>query len=219
MYRISPLRALVGGLVAGAMASFVQALFFKATARVMPAQPEGAFVPVEPAQHGEMATHTVARRFVEGMMSRELTPDSKALAGQIVHYAFGSLWGGLYGILGETYPGLRTPVGMIAYSTAVWGVGDNLVLPAFQLSAWPQAYPAKNHAYAWAAHVAYGAALWGSYEAIERVPWATALQIILLRRAVDKVQSRLGDRIREPIAALAPLVRKPLKKLGRQLRV
>ena len=218
MYRISPLRALVGGLVAGAMASFVQNLFFKATARVMPGQPEGAFAPVEPAQHGEMPTHTVARRFVEGLMARDLSPDAKALGGQVVHYAFGSLWGGLYGILGETFPGLRTPVGMALYGTAVWGIGDNFILPAFQLSGWPTAYPAKNHVYAWTAHLAYGAALWGSYEAIERVPWATAIQVVLLRRAVDKVRGRLGDRIREPIAALAPLVRKPLRALGSQLR-
>lgn len=219
MYRISPLRALVGGLVAGAMASFVQNLFFKATARVMPGQPEGAFTPVEPAQHGEMPTHTVARRVVEGLMARELSPDAKALGGQVVHYAFGSLWGGLYGILGETYPGMRSPVGMVAYSTAVWGIADNLILPAFNLSAWPNAYPARNHAYAWGAHLAYGAALWGSYEAIERVPWATAVQVILLRRAVDKVRSRLGDRLREPFAALAPMVRKPLHRLGSQLRL
>ncbi len=217
MYRISPIRALLGGLAAGFVASFAQNLFFKSTARIAPGQPEGAFTPPEPEQRSETATATVARRVAQGLMARDLSDEAKGRAAMAVHFGWGSMWGGLYGILGESFPSLRSPIGMVAYSTAVWGVSDNVILPAFHLSAWPQAYPPRNHAYAWAAHIAYGAALWGSYEAIQRVPWSTALQVIVLRRLYARARDRIGDLLREPVAAIAPIVKKPIERIVDQI--
>lgn len=218
-YSISPLRAFVGGLAAGALGSLVQSLFFKATTRYVPSQPEGAFTPPEAEQKNEMATTTVARRLVEGMMQRELGDTAKARSGNIVHIVYGSLWGGLYGLMAESHALWRKPLGMVGYGTLVWGLSDNLILPAFRLSAWPQAYPFKNHFYAWTAHVAYSAGLWGSYEAIQRVPWKTAVRLILLRRAIMSAQKRLLGVARRPVAWVPKsAVRRRLHRIATQIR-
>jgi hypothetical protein len=155
------------GIVAGVAGAAVQAYFFKATAKIMPEQPKGVFTPPEPEQKDELATHTVARRAVEKFAQQgPLTKQQKQLGGEIVHYSFGGLWGGLYGLTMESFPSWKGPIATAAYSSIVWMVGDNIILPFFRLSAWPQAYPAKNHLYAWVAHLAYGAGLWLTYTSL-----------------------------------------------------
>lgn len=156
------LGSFIAGLVAGAVGSFAQSLFFEATRKLAPKTPERAFDAPEPQQRDETSTQTVARRFVEGFMARPLT--HKELGGQLVHYAFGAAWGGVYGLVHGPRPAFRGPLGALAFSTLVWGISDNLILPAFKIAAWPQAYPAATHAYALGAHLAYGAAVWGAYE-------------------------------------------------------
>lgn len=214
MYRISPLRALISGLVAGAAGSAVQSLFFRATARIAPPQPESAFAPPEPEQEGELPTATVARRFVEGFMAGELDDDAKHRSANLVHFAYGSLWGGLYGIIGETFPAVRSPLGMLAYGSAVYGLSDDVILPAFKLSAWPGAYPVKSHLYWWAAHVAYGAGLWGSYEAMRFAPWGTAMKYVAVRGALSQAQKRLTGRAR----AMRPRARKVARPIREMIQ-
>jgi hypothetical protein len=158
----SPLGALLSGLVAGAIGSLAQSLFLSATKKLAPANPEHAFAAPEPQQREETPTQTVARRFVEGFMARPIA--HKELGGQLIHYGFGAAWGGVYGLVHGPRPSWRGPLGALAFSTLVWGVSENLILPAFKIAAWPQAYPPKVHAYALAAHFAYGAAVWGAYE-------------------------------------------------------
>jgi hypothetical protein len=162
-----PLTALAVGLLAGAAGSAVQSIFFKLTSRVIPKPPKDAFTPSDPAQKHENATETVARRFVQGFMhAGDLNKKKKALGGQIVHYAFGAGWGGVYALARESVNALSTPIGITTFGTGVWMASDNLILPTFKLAGWPHRYPAKNHAYALAAHLVYGAAVWGVYEGI-----------------------------------------------------
>jgi len=169
MAHIKPLRALVYGLGAGAIGSLVQDLFFKATARVAPAAPRDAFQPRE--------TEDLAER--PGLDER-----NKEESRHIVHYAFGSAWGGAYGIVRESLPFVANVGGAVVWSTLVWTASDNLVLPTFRLAAWPKAYPWKIHAYAWAAHVAYGLALVGAYEALRARPLLLGLTALRIRRGV-----------------------------------
>lgn len=172
--RPTPLGALVRGLVAGALGSAAQDLFFKATAKLAPATPKGAFAPPEREQRDENATETVARRFVELLMQRPLSAEGKAKGATIVHYAFGAGFGGVYGLLRETVPAMRRPAGVLGYSVGAWIAGDDLVLPLFRLAAWPGAYPLKTHAYAVAAHLVFGAAVATAYEAMRPRSLATA---------------------------------------------
>lgn len=100
-------------------------------------------------------------------MARSTMPEKlKKRSGSLVHYSFGAGWGAFYALVRESVPRLSTRPGVLAYSTFVWMVSDNFILPMFKLAAWPQKYPPKNHAYAWLAHVAYGAGVWGAYEII-----------------------------------------------------
>jgi len=161
---ISPGRAIGAGLVAGAFGSLAQSLFFGATKRIAPAPPADAFTPPEPAQRSETETQTVARRVVEDLAHRPLPSEAKDAAGQLVHLAFGSAWGGLYGLLRSRRRTPLGPLGLAAFSLAVWGVSDNLLLPAFRLAGPATAYPLKSHAYAVTAHLAYGAAVWTAFE-------------------------------------------------------
>jgi len=174
---ISPLRAVGAGLVAGALGSLAQNLFFSATRKLAPEEPEGVFTPPEPAQAHETKTQTVARRVAEGLARRSIDQPKKELGGQLVHVAFGAGWGALYGLAFGPSRRLRGPLGALAFSLVVWAVGDNVVLPVFRLSAPPQAYPGKTHAYALAAHLAYGGAVWGAFELLRRASPSTVLAV------------------------------------------
>lgn len=156
---MTPLGALFRGLVAGAIGSAAQSLFLAATKKIAPSSSSESFHPPEPEQENEQSTETIARRVFEGLMQREL-PIDKSTAGQAVHFGFGAGWGALYGLTAASAPSLATPLGGAGFGLAVWAVSDDLLLPAFKLSDWPQRYPLKNHAYAIAAHLVYGAAVW-----------------------------------------------------------
>lgn len=158
MRRKTPIRALVEGIIAGAVGAGVQSLFFRATSSVAPPTPKDAFDPPELEQAHENALETVGRRLVEDLAQRgPLDEQDKARIGNIVHYGFGAAWGGLYGLLRASYPRLWRPSGVAAFSLGVWLLGDNTILPLFKVAAWPHRYPLRTHAYAIAAHLAYGA--------------------------------------------------------------
>ena len=194
---VTPLGALFRGLVAGALGAAAQNLFFRVTASVAPKSPRDVFRAPEPEQVNETATQTLGRRFVERLMQRgPLAEDTRQKAGDIVHYAFGAVWGGLYGITRESVGAylLPSPLLVAGFSTAVWAIGDEIALPAFRLSAWPQRYPVGTHAYAFAAHLAYGTAVAASYELLKRRSWmfaSLALRGLLLRRQLLGFAPRL----------------------------
>jgi hypothetical protein len=148
----TPLGALARGLLAGAAGAGIQSLFFRATAKLTPKPtqlPSGEGKPVDEA-HEKSSLDTVARRWVEHLMRRGPI-ENKQRAGQLVHYAFGAGWGGLYGLWRES-----TRVSPLLFGALVWMLSDNLILPAFRLAAWPNRYSLKEHHYALQAHFAYG---------------------------------------------------------------
>lgn len=166
MAEITPLGALVRGFFAGALGSAAQSGFFKLAAPLTPESPRDVFHPPEQAQNNESQTETVARRLVEKFAQRgPLDAEQKERAATLVHLGFGAMWGGLYGLARESAPGLvDTPLGVAAFSAGVWALGDNALLALVRIAAPPQQYPVKVHAFALAAHLAYGAAVWAGYE-------------------------------------------------------
>jgi hypothetical protein len=209
--QLAPLAAVWRGLIAGAAGAAAQTLFFRLTARLAPSAPDGAFDPPEPQQRDETATATVARR-VAGLAAREpLSERGKKRGSRLVHFAFGGLWGSLYGAVRESTPALRRPAGAVAYATTVWFVSDNLLLPAFKLAGSPRRYPARNHAYAWLAHIAYGTAVACVYELLRRYSaaplaatgWLAYQRWRLRRRSPRWLRPGIGA----ASSALAPLAR------------
>lgn len=188
MARWTPLGAFCGGLAAGFVGSVAQNLYFSWTRKIAPRPSTDAFVPAEPEQRNEMPTHTVARRVKEQLaLAGPLAKPDRAA--QVVHLAFGSAWGGVYGLVAGSLPrpsGLR---GGLAFGAIVWLLSDDVLLPAFKLAGWPQHYPVKTHLYAIAAHAVYGAAVATSFEALRRasLPATATLGAYWLTRRVPRL--------------------------------
>lgn len=164
---VTPLGAVLRGVVAGFAGSAAQDAFFALTRPITPESPKDAFEPPDVQQLSETKTETVARRLVTGLAARDaLPPDAKRAAGRAVHYGFGGGWGAVYGLVRESVPGLDCARCGAGFGAAVWMVSENALLPAFRLAGGPRRYPLKTHAYAVAAHVVYGVAVYAAYEAL-----------------------------------------------------
>ena len=153
----SPLGALARGMIAGAVGAGAQSIFFKLVKAPPPSKPpagEG-----KPEGDDTSALQAMAGRTVEGLMKRPLPDEAKPGVASAIHYLFGAMWGGLYGLARESLPAFPPPL----FGAAVWMLGDNLLLPAFRLAAWPHRYGLREHRYALQAHFAYGLATAGSY--------------------------------------------------------
>jgi hypothetical protein len=208
---VSPLHALASGLIAGAVGTGVQNVFFAATKGLSPEPPRAAFRPPEPEQSKETEPETVARRVVEGLAQRPIDPAWKSAAGTLVHFTFGAGWGALYGIALGAYPRRRGPLTVLAFSTVVWAASDNVILPALRLAGPPTAYPVKTHAYALAAHLAYGGAVWAAFELMRGRTFARAIPPLLA------VASRvwLRNRRRQALHAIADVPRGVVRAMGK----
>jgi uncharacterized membrane protein YagU involved in acid resistance len=212
MGRVKPLEAMLYGAVAGALGSLAQNLFFRATRRLAPqASSDG---------DGEPPTQALGRRVVEGLMQRPLQTAALAKAGAIVHYSFGTAWGVAYGVTRETFPRLGTWPGTAAWSTLVWAASEHVLLPVFKLAKWPTAYPPRVHAYYWAAHLLYGAAVCNAYEALRDRPWLGAASTIAMWRRLRALPAPLRPRLRRPLLlpARARRLRDRLASAGEALR-
>src|SRR5688500_11003757 len=95
---ISPFAAVTRGVVAGLAGTFAQDFFFALTRKLAlrPAAP-AVFTAPDPRERDLPETSAVARRFVQDLMKRGPIHDEER-AGRIVHYAFGSAWGTVYGL-------------------------------------------------------------------------------------------------------------------------
>jgi uncharacterized membrane protein YagU involved in acid resistance len=175
-------------VVAGLVGSLAQNLYFAWTRKLAPEPSPEVFAPVEPEQRHEQPTQTVARRFKEHLV--QAGPLAKPeRAAQLVHLAFGSAWGGVYGLVAGTLPSAAGVRGGVAFGAAVWLLSDDILLPAFKLAAWPHHYPVKNHVYAIAAHAVYGAAVAGTFEGLRRLslPATAALGGYWLTRRIPRL--------------------------------
>ncbi len=142
---------------------------------------------------------------------------------RVVHYAFGSSMGGLFGLVAVTFPSAVTLKGGLAFGLAVWVLGDDILLPSFKLAAWPQHHPLKTHLYAIGAHMAYGAATSACFAGIVRssTPVTALLGSLYLTRNVPKLLrpparrlAKRGLRVAIPVRRVATtlngLSRKPM---------
>lgn len=107
----------------------------------------------------ENPTAEVAHK-VAGATGRELSPEGKKKGGMVVHYAFGTLMGALYGMALEFAPRnyRRHGIGSgLLMGTALFAGADELALPALGLTGSPTETPASAHVYGLVSHLVYGA--------------------------------------------------------------
>jgi putative membrane protein len=107
---------------------------------------------------GEDATMKAAGTLAE-LARHRLSRDEKRKAGPIVHYAFGTGMGSLYGAIMELGPrDFRRHALMsgLGFGSVLFAGADEVLVPALGLSGKPSESPASSHLYALASHIVYG---------------------------------------------------------------
>ena len=157
------------GMVAGLAASWAMNQFWAVQSSLKQASDGSDAKEQEQERASDNPTVKVAEFIVRPLLGREMAQSEKKIAGAVVHYAFGALVGGLYGILTEAMPAARAGFGT-AYGTVVWLGADEAMVPALKLSPPPQEASLSQHLSGLSAHLVYGAAT----EAVRRTLRAAA---------------------------------------------
>jgi hypothetical protein len=98
----------------------------------------------------------VGKRLVEGLFEVELPPTRARLVNNVMHWAYGTLQGALYGIVAGSLRKRRVDYGL-PFGTAVWA-GDYVIVPASKLYKPIWEYDAKTLAKDLTGHLVYGLA-------------------------------------------------------------
>lgn len=124
------------------------------------------------AEQKEPATEKAASK-IAVLAGQELSPDDKHLAGTLVHYGFGTLMGGVYGLgMSISGNGLRRRSPLIPgalFGTGLFLAADEIALPALQLAEKPSKSGLGTHVYGLASHLVYGFTLSGLRRLARRV--------------------------------------------------
>ena len=164
-HEVSIWKGMVAGLAGGLVASWTMNQFQAAWTRMAEGsekshgaqsmQPsEGSKGEQDTAEQDD-ATVKTAKAISKGVFGHELQESEKEPAGAAVHYAFGTVTGGLYGALAEVTPQVTTATGL-PFGAAFWLLADEITVPLLGLSKGPTEYPASTHVYALASHLVYG---------------------------------------------------------------
>ncbi len=146
----SPWKALIagafGGLVASVAMSEFHSLFPHAESHSQPAS--------------EDSTVKAASAISKAIFHHRLTAAQKVTAGSVVHYAFGTTMGALYGVLAEFRDSQRLGWGL-PFGAAIWLGAHVIIVPALGLSEPIVGKAPAAEAAEFASHLVYGAVVEG----------------------------------------------------------
>ena len=129
------------------------------------ATPAGALAqPTAPGPEG--LAEQFAFKIASGVFGVDLAPHAR-VAGISTHLLYGSSWGVLYGLVQGTVRRAPAPTGTL-FGLFVWLVGPALLVPAMRLMRPPHREPPVRTGMLVAGHIAYGLAVAGVYETLER---------------------------------------------------
>lgn len=154
-------KAVLAGLAGGLIGSFAMNQFQNAWSKASKAfKKDSAQRSQEKSQQqneqqSEDATMKAAGK-IAGVAGRQLSHVQKAKFGPVVHYSFGTLQGGIYGAVTELAGTRGGVVSGITFGAALFGLADELAVPALGLSGKPTESPLSSHLYALASHLVYG---------------------------------------------------------------
>jgi uncharacterized membrane protein YagU involved in acid resistance len=151
-------KGMAAGLVAGFVASWTMNQFQALLSKIAESgeqQSQSQQQESQPKPEREPATVKAAEKLSRSLLHRELRDDQKQIADSIVHYGYGTAWGGIYGVLAEVKPETSKALGL-PFGTALWLAGDEIAVSALGLSGNPLEYPVSSHLQALAAHCIYG---------------------------------------------------------------
>ena len=166
-YETSIWKGMVAGLAGGLVASWTMNQFQAAWTRIAEGDEKShgaqSMQPSEGSK-GEQAQDTeeqddatveTAKAISKTVFGHELQESEKETAGAAVHYAFGTVTGGMYGALAEVTPQVTTAAGL-PFGAGFWLLADEISVPLLGLSKGPTEYPVSTHVYALASHLVYG---------------------------------------------------------------
>jgi uncharacterized membrane protein YagU involved in acid resistance len=152
------IRGALAGIAGGLAASWVMNEFSTTLGKKLSAAVE---TPAEQQQlelqsDGEDATMKTADKIAATATGgRHLTHQQRETGGPIIHYTFGALMGGLYGVLAEYSSPARAGFGT-AFGGVLFAGADLLAVPALHLAPSPAEQPASALANPLATHLVYG---------------------------------------------------------------
>jgi putative membrane protein len=149
-------RGALAGVAAGAFASLVMSRFQSLVARSGASGSSGG--------GGEPSTVKAAERVV----GHGIDKAEKKRAGNAVHYGFGTALGAIYGAAAKVEPWGTAGSG-VPFGGAVALAVDETLVPALGLSGPPWQSPPSTHAYSFASHLVFGAALEAGRRVLLRV--------------------------------------------------
>ena len=159
------LKGMVAGLAGGLLASWTMNQFQAAWTRIAEGgekshgaqsmKPSDGSQGEQDSHEQDDATVETAKAISEKVFGHELQESEKHPAGAAVHYAFGTLSGGLYGALAEVTPQVTTAAGL-PFGAGFWLLADEISVPLLGLAKGPTEYPVSTHVYALASHLVYG---------------------------------------------------------------
>jgi putative membrane protein len=104
---------------------------------------------------GQNANEIAAQAVATHTIDRPLSRDELEVAAPLMHYAFGSVMGAVYGALSERSRTVPIAAGA-GFGTAVWLGADEIAMPMLGLARRDKEYPLEAHAQSLAAHIVYG---------------------------------------------------------------
>jgi hypothetical protein len=120
---------------------------------------------IEMKLSGRPASQTPAEAAEKVLHVEPENEDSEAQFSNLVHWGYGTGWGGVRGLLAST--GLPGPTATLAHFGLVWG-SEQVVLPALDVSAPVFKYGSKATATDLLHHVVYATATGIAYSYLER---------------------------------------------------
>lgn len=112
------------------------------------------------AADAQEATSKAAERILRPALGRRLHYREREAAKPVVHYAFGTAVGALYGAAAERIPVTKALCGA-PFGAAVFAGAHGVALPALNLTKDNRAYPFELHATEFGSHIVYGMTLEG----------------------------------------------------------
>lgn len=152
-------RGVLAGVAGGLVASWVMNEFSMSLGKKLS---EAVETPEEQRElqtqsDGEDATMKAADKITEAVTGgRHLSHEQRETGGPIVHYGFGALMGGLYGMAAEYSHAARSGFGT-TFGSMLFAGADLIGVPAFKLGPWATEQPASALASPFATHLVYGA--------------------------------------------------------------
>jgi putative membrane protein len=155
-------KGLLAGGAAGLAASFAmnefQTVWTKASKKIKGGETQNSSSDNQSSGESEDATMRAAGKIAE-ITGHKLTHEQKKKAGPIVHYAFGTGMGALYGVLMEVGPRRvrrHELLSSVGFGSVLFAGADEIAVPAAGLSGPPSDSPLSSHLYALASHIVYG---------------------------------------------------------------